>query len=173
MFNEMQLTETPTTDPATLVGRNLEIGVSELLGQPQKYYMKVFFKITDISGKNAFTRFNGYATTREYLYRMVRKRNQKVESVDTIDTKDGWRIQVTSVAILNRNAFAEISNKVRRVMVGHITDTAKKAGMDDLLKKVIEGSLQKEVRKIGSKIYPVRFCEVSKIEVVKAPAEAK
>ena len=171
MFNEMVLAETPTTDPATLVGRNVEIGVSEILGQPQKYYMKLFFKITDVDSRNAYTRFNGYATTREYLYRVVRKRNQKVESTDTFDTRDGWKLQITSMAILNRNTDSEIQKKVRIVMVNHIKEAARKSGADDIVKRVLEGSLQKEIRKLGSKVYPVRFCEVSKIEVVKAPAK--
>ena len=173
MFNEYQMAETPTTDPANLVGRNIEIGVSDLLGQPQKYYMKIFFKITDVDSRNAYTRFNGYATTREYLYRVVRKRNEKVESTDTMDTRDGWKLQITSVAILNRNTEAEVSKKVRNIMVAHIKETASKAGSEMLIKKILEGSLQKEIRKLGSKVYPVRFCEVSKIEVVKAPLEAK
>jgi len=173
MFNEIILAETPTTDPAALVGRNLEIGASEILGQPGKYYMKLFFKITDVDSKNAYTRFNGYSTTREYLYRVVRKRNQKVESTDTFDTRDGWKLQITSIAILNRNTDSEIQKKVRVAMVNHISEAARKSGADDLVKRIIEGSLQREVRKLGSKIYPVRFCEVSKIEVAKAPAEAK
>jgi small subunit ribosomal protein S3Ae len=171
MFNEVRLAETPTTDPATLVGRNLEIGVSELMSQPAKYYMKVFFKITDVDSRNAYTRFNGYATTREYLYRVVRKRNQKVESVDTFLTRDGWKLQITSIAILNRNTNDAVQKKVRVAMVKHIEESAKKSGTDDLVKRIIEGSLQKEIRKIGSKIYPVRFCEIAKIEVAKAPAK--
>jgi ribosomal protein S3AE len=135
--------------------------------------MKMFFKITDVDSRNAYTRFNGYATTAEYLYRVVRKRNQKVESTDNFDTKDGWKLQITSMAILNRNTESEIQKKVRSVMVRHIDETAKKSGMDDLVKKVLEGSLQREIRKLGSKIYPVRFCEIAKIEVAKAPNAAK
>ena len=171
MFNEMHLAETPTTDPATLVGRNLEIGVSELMNQPAKYYMKVFFKITEVDSRNAYTRFNGYATTREHLYRVVRKRNQKVQSIDVFDTKDGWKLQITSIAILNRNTDSNIQKKVRNIMVGHIAEAAKKGGTDDLVKRVLEGTLQRDIRKLGSKVYPVRFCEIAKIEVVKAPQE--
>jgi len=169
IFNEMQLAETPTTDPAMLVGRNVEIAVSDLLGQPGKYYMKVFFKITDVDSRNAYTRFNGYSTTREYLYRVVRKRLQKVESVNVFDTRDGWKLQITSIAVLNRNSDSEIQKKVRHIMVSHISEVAKKSAIDDILKKVIEGSLQKEIRKLGNKIYPIRFCEIAKIEVMKAP----
>ena len=169
MFNEVRLAETPTMDSANLIGRNLEIGASELLGQPQKYYMKLFFKVTDADSRNAYTRFNGYATSREYIYRVVRKRNQKVESTDYFDTRDGWKLQITSMAILNRNTDSEIQKKVRIIMVNHIAEAAKKSGVDDLVKKVLEGSLQKEIRKLGTKIYPVRFCEIAKIEVVKAP----
>jgi len=171
MFNEMHLAETPTTDPATLVGRNLEIGVSELLGQPAKYYMKLVFKITDVDSRNAYTRFNGYSTTREHLYRVVRKHAQKVQSIDIFDTKDGWKLQITSIAILNRNTDSNIQKKVRQIMVAHIEESAKKLGTDDLVKRILEGTLQRDIRKLGSKVYPVRFCEIAKIEVMKAPAK--
>ncbi|MCX6814608.1 MAG: hypothetical protein NTY20_03100 [Candidatus Aenigmarchaeota archaeon] len=171
MFNEMHLAETPTTDPATLVGRNVEIGVSELLGQPAKYYMKLFFKITDVDSRNAYTRFNGYSTTREHLYRVVRKHAQKVEDINVFETKDGWKLQITSIAILNRNTDSNIQKKVRQIMVNHIADTAKKSGVDDIVKRVLEGSFQRDIRKLGSKIYPVRFCEIAKIEVIKAPGK--
>jgi len=171
MFGEVRLADTPAMDPDSLMGRNLEMSVSDLMGQPGKYYMKIFFKVTEVDSRNAYTRFNGYSVAREHLSRMVRKRNQKVESVDYFSTKDGWKIQVTSIAMLNRNTESEVQKKVRRAIVSRLEETAKKSGVDDILKKIIEGSLQKEMKKIGSKIYPVRFFEVAKIEVVKAPGK--
>ncbi|MEM7816097.1 MAG: hypothetical protein QXN71_03190 [Candidatus Aenigmatarchaeota archaeon] len=172
MFGETQLAETPTTDPAMLLGRSVEVSVSELLNQPAKYYMKILFKIIDVDSRNAYTRFNGYLASREYIYRMVRKRSQKVECIDNFDTRDGWKLQITSVAILNRNTESEIQKKMREVVRKHISETLKKSGTDELMKKIIEGSIQKEIRKMGNKIYPVRFFDIAKIEVLKAP-EAK
>jgi len=171
MFGEMRLADTPAMDPESIMGRNLEISVSDLIGQPNKYYMKVFFKVTDVDARNAYTRFNGYCVGREHLSRAVRKRAQKVESINYFTTKDGWKIQVTSVAVLNRNTESEIQKKVRNAVVAHLEETAKRSGLDDILKKVIEGSLQREMKKLGSRIYPVRFFEVAKIEVMKAPGK--
>jgi len=171
MFGEVRLADTPAMDPESIMGRNMEIAVSELAGQPNKYYMKIFFKVTDVDARNAYTRFNGYAVSREYLSRSIRKRAQKVESIDYFTTRDGWKIQVTSVAMLNRNTESEVQKKVRKAIVSHMEETAKRSGLDDMLKKIIEGSLQREMKKLGSRIYPVRFFEVAKIEVMKAPAK--
>ena len=42
-----------------------------------------------------------------------------------------------------------------------------KATLDDFVNKIVNGSIQKNIKKIGSKIYPIRFFEFEKIEVKK------
>ena len=117
MFNENFITETPTTDPKTLIGRNLEVNVSELLKQPQKYYMKLVFRIDNVDDKDkrAYTRFNGYSVSKEHVYRVVRKRVQKVESVIDTETSDKWKLQISSIMILNRNTESEVQRKIRKL----------------------------------------------------------
>lgn len=172
MFNENFITETPTTDPKTLIGRNLEVNVSELLKQPQKYYMKLVFRIDNVDDKDkrAYTRFNGYSVSKEHVYRVVRKRVQKVESVIDTETSDKWKLQISSIMILNRNTESEVQRKIRKHVESFLRDQVSKLGIDDLIKLVVNGVLQMKVKKSGTKIYPVRFSEITKIEVKRAPA---
>lgn len=172
MFNESFINETPTTDPKTLVGRNIEVSVSELLKQPQKYFMKVIFRIDKIDEKSrtAYTRFNGLAVNREHIYRMVRKRIQKVETTYYVETKDKWKLQVTTVAILNRNTETEVQSKMRKHLEERVKEEAGNLDLDDFIKLVVNGILQVKIKKSGSKIYPVRFTEISKIEVKSFPS---
>ena len=167
MFGENILSETPATDPKTIVGRNIEVGVDELLGNQNKYYMKLCFLIEEVDGKKAYTRFNGFSSLREYLTRVVRKRSQKVRVITDIETKDGWKLQATLLSVLNRNAEAGIQTKVRLALEKDLQETAKNTYLEDFIKSIINNSIQVKLKKLGTKIYPVKFTEMERIEVVK------
>jgi len=171
MFSETQMAETPAIDPKVLVGRTVESNVSELLGQPDKYYMNLKFKITGVNDHNASTRFHGYSCAKEHLFRIIRKRSQKVRATTNVETKDGWKLQVVSLVILNRNTDIEVRRKVRKIMVSGLMESAKGSGMDSFIRSITGGVLQKDIRKLGNKIYPVRFSEIERIEVLKAGSQ--
>ncbi len=95
---------------------------------------------------------------------------QKIEVIGDVKTRDDWILQISSVAVMNRNVEKNIQRKVRAWINNLLTETAGRSGVDDLVKFIIAGSIQHKVKKQGSKIYPVRFFEITKIEVLKAPA---
>ena len=170
IFGEKKIAETPCTDPKTLINRNIEVSVADLIGQPTKYHMKFLFKVTKIQDKSAFTRFNGYNILREYMMRFVRKHNQKVTLIENFDTKDGWHLQMTITSIMNRNTDTNIKRKMRLMTIDFMSKNLSKSTIDDVLRNLIAGNLQKAIKKEGSKIYPVRFTEIEKIEVLRAAA---
>ncbi|RKX98644.1 MAG: hypothetical protein DRP54_08070, partial [Spirochaetes bacterium] len=164
MFGESAVAETPATDPKSVIGRNVSVSLSELLGEGSKEFMNLIFKIEKVSGRYAYTRFNGIVTVREYIARFVRKRVQKVETVDDFTTKDGWKIRVKTVTILNRNTETTIKKKMRAHIRSFLKEKIAKSTIEDVVRSVIAGNLQNNIRKSGNKIYPVRFFEISKIE---------
>jgi small subunit ribosomal protein S3Ae len=168
-FGERVIGETPATNPKTLMGRNIKVGLPELLGQPGNEFSRVSLLIDRIDNNVAYTRFNGYSTLKEHIMRVVRKRTQKVESIMHVDTKDKWKLQVSSVAILNRNTETAVKKKVRAHMEGLLKRMASEANTDELVRNIINTKLQRTIKKSATKIYPVRFFEISKIEVHQVP----
>jgi small subunit ribosomal protein S3Ae len=167
MFGEIQVAEAPATDPKQMAGRNVEVGAAELMGQP-KPHMKLYFQIISLNGNRAFTRFNGFGVTKEYLFRVVRKRTSKLTIVSDVETSDKWKLQLTTLTILNRKAETTIRAKMRKYVEGFLREFAAKVTLDDFVKAIMEDAVQMHVKKFGSKIYPVRFNEITKIEVVKS-----
>jgi small subunit ribosomal protein S3Ae len=163
------LGQTPTTDPKSLIGRIMEVGIPEITGDNSKYYMKLRVRINKIEGKTCLTSFGGFECAREHLLRMVRKRNQKVENVFDVVTKDGWLLRIKPWMILNGKPAASVSNKMRSFTMNFFNEFAKKNNMNDLVRKVISTEIQMRVKKEGSKIYPVRFSEVARIKVLRSP----
>lgn len=168
-FGENIIAETPATDPKTLMGRVVEVTITDLLGQRGKDYQKLRFKIDKIDDNKACTKFSGYVTVKEFISRVIRKRLQKIEIIGNVKTRDEWVLQISSIAVMNRNVERNIQRKVRLWVENLLSETAGRSGIDDFVKFIVAGSIQHKIKKQGSKIYPVRFFEVSKIEVMREP----
>jgi small subunit ribosomal protein S3Ae len=169
MFNERVLGEIPTTDPKSLVNRVLEVSLADVIGNPSKFYIKFRFKVDRVEGSKAFTTFDGYAVIKEQIFRMVRKRLQKVEVIRDVETKDGWKLHMKAIIMLNRNTDTNLQRKVRLKTMDILTDFTSKTSLDDLIKTISNNILQKNIKKQSSKIYPVRSCEVVRIGVLGMP----
>ena len=163
------LGQTPTTDPKSLVGRNIEVGVPDITGDNSKYYMKVSVIISNIEGKTCLTSFNGFECMREHLLRMVRKRNQKVENVFDVVTKDGWLLRIKPWTILNGRPASTVANRMRLFTKNFFNEFASKNNMNDMVRKIFTTEIQMRIKREGSKIYPVRFSEVARIKVLRSP----
>jgi ribosomal protein S3AE len=72
------------------------------------------------------------------------------------------------MTILNRRANAEIKAKVNGIVNEIIKEKAKGMNHNDFVKASIAGVFQVKIKKTASKIYPVRFSEITKIETNKA-----
>lgn len=166
MFNNVKLAETPAIDPKMVIGRTIESNVAELTGQANNYYMNIKFKIINIEGNIANTNFWEFSCAKEHLFRIIRKRSQKVRTISNVITKDGVKLQMVSLAILNRNTDIEIQRKVRALIVEELEKRTKETDLNNLIRSISSGILQKEIRKLGNKIYPIRFSEIERIEVL-------
>ena len=173
MFNNVVIAETPALDSSSLVGRSVDVNVSQLTGQASKYYMGIKFKIDSVEGKDAQTSFDGYRCTRDYLFHVVRKRTEKVRHIRTVETKDKWKLEVIALLILNRRTDENIQTKIRKMIDEQLDSAAKKSSVDAFMRDVIAGSLQKEMKRLGNKTYPVRFSEIESVKVLASPKAEK
>lgn len=172
IFGKKVISETPTTDPESLKGRVIEVSVPELIGDQTKYYMKMRFKVDKIDKDRLLTVFHGFQTSKEQIFRIVRKGSQRVDTHLVLNTKDGYKLRVGHVAVLNRNVNATLQSKFRDFVAKTLTEGVENSSLDDLVKGVMAGVVQRKIKKLGSKIYPVRFSEILKIEVMARPEKA-
>lgn len=170
-FGSSIIYQTPSTDPKTLVGRNVNVPVSILTGERSKFYMWLKLKIADVKGTNANTMINGFQCMNEYLSRTVRKRRDKIELTHITKTKDGWKVRVKPMLILTRNVSGAVRTSARKVTMDFLDAEAKNLTMADLTKEIIKGSFQMKMKRTLSKTYPVRFSEIGKIKVLESNTE--
>ncbi len=169
LFGSKPLYDTPTTDPKSLIGRNVHVSVTELNGDMSKLHMKLTFRINSIDARKVLTVFNGFSLASEYSLRLVRKRTKKIYYAKYLSTKDKWNIQLSALIILTRVSYSKVGSNVRKIMDEVISDFVSKHTMAEIVEAIIDKRLQRSVRERVNKIYPARASEVEKIEVVKSP----
>ncbi len=165
--------QTTSIDPKSIINRNVYVMVSDLKNDAKKYYMRLKLKAHKIEHKNIHTIFNGFECLSGHIFRLIRKRLQKVQAIVDLNTKDNWKIRVKVLIMLNKNTTATIKKNVRTFVFKKIKDYAEKNNIYEFLNKVLSTEIQMVLKREISKIYPVRFSEVEKIKVLSCPVTTK
>ena len=164
-FGDFVIGETMALDPKMLKGRVIETSLTDITGDPNKYYLKFYFKIEDVSNKRAVTKFIGHDCTKDFLARIVRRRSTRIDINNIVNLKDN-KMRIKSIAISNRLVSKELDTKIRKCISEFIEENISKMKTEEFIREVIDGKLQMKVRKVTSKIYPLRQFEFRKTEVL-------
>ena len=166
MFNEAEIGETPSADPAFILGRTVEVTVQELTGDYSKMNIKLKFKVTDVDGYDAKTVFVGHELTSEYVRRLTRRKKTKTDHVVDVNTKDGFVLRVKPMSIADRRIQSSQEDAMRRILGETLVQMGKDNNLSDLIKSIISGDMSKDLAKACRVIIPIKRIEVRKTEVL-------
>ncbi len=167
IFGEAAIAEVPATDPDYLVGKKITMNMVEVMPESNKYYTKVSFRINKIDGNNALTDFDGLELMRDYISRMVVRRVRRIDDVQNLVTKDGFKLRVKSMATVSRKASANVEKSVRNKVTEMVSNVVKESTLEDFLSGVLSDKYKHEFVKELRRIYPLRNLEFRKIEAAK------
>ncbi len=165
LFEEKVIGETLAVEPKHLMGRKLILNMMDLSRDYSNFYIKVHFQVDRIEGSRAYTKFVGHDIMRERIYRMVQRRNRRVDCIQDVVTKDGVKVRIKIVFTLIRRVNTAIKGATRAKCREALERTVSEADFDELTKMIISGKLSAGLRKDITKIYPVNALEVRKSEV--------
>ncbi len=166
MFNEAEIGETPSADPAFILGRTVEVTVQELTGDYSKMNIKLKFKVSDVDGYDAKTVFVGHELTSEYVRRLTRRKKTKTDHVVDVTTKDGFVLRVKPMSIADRRIQSSQEDAMRRILAETLLQMGKDNNLSDLIKAVISGDMSKDLAKACRVIIPIKRIEIRKTEVL-------
>lgn len=168
MFNQVELGETPSSDAATLMGRNTEVTVHELTGDFSKMHIKIRFAVTDVRGMEAHTSFMGHDLTSDYVRRLTRRKRTKTDHVVDVRTKDGFLLRVKPMSITEQRIQAAQETAIRNIMTKTLVDLAANMTVSEMVKSIITGDMSKDLSNAAKVIIPIKRIEVRKSEVLEA-----
>ncbi len=168
IFNKENVVgHTLSSDPEKLLGRTLEIKLSQLVGDRGKSNQKLKLKIIEVKGADAYTEIVKYDLSRIYLARLIRRRTSKVEVITDLKTKDGKMARIKALAITRGRAAESQRKLIRKKLTEYLENFVKENTFDSLILATISNKIQKEVYKILKKIFPINVVEIRTIELKK------
>jgi len=169
MFNGAELGETPAREPELLIGRVSEVSLQDLTGDFTKSHIKLQFKINAIKGADASTEFIGHTMTSDYLRRLTRRRNSKIENVTDVRTKDGYKMRIKTISISIGRVSSSHQHAIRMKIGETVLKKASEKTMPEIVKSIISGELSKEVARECRKIHPLKRVEIRRSEILVKP----
>jgi small subunit ribosomal protein S3Ae len=166
MFNEMQIGETPSGDPTSLIGRTTEVTVHDLTGDFSKMHIKLKFKVSDVTGFDAHTVFVGQDLTSDYVRRLTRRKRTKTDHVIDARTKDGFLVRVKPMSVTEKRIQASQETAIRSIMTQHLQKTVADMSISDVVRSVISGEMAKDLSRATKIIVPTKRIEIRKTEVL-------
>jgi small subunit ribosomal protein S3Ae len=164
MFGDIVIGETMAIDPQNIMGRVVEASMTDISGDPSKYYLKFFFKVNEIKDGKAQTTLRGHDCTRDYISRIVRTRTTRIDTNEIVDLTD-VKLRVKTISISNRAVSNNIASALRKGLQELVKSELSKMSYEQFMQGMIEGSIQSRIRKSISKVYPLRQFEFRKTEV--------
>ncbi|WP_456466749.1 30S ribosomal protein S3ae [Methanopyrus sp.] len=174
MFDRVEVGETPADDPKKVINRVLETTLGDVLDDITKHHIKVFFRIYDVEGTTAYSKFEGHRLMRDYVRSLVRRGTSRIDGVIDVVTKDGYRVRVAGLAFTTRRAKTSQQRAIRKEMFRVIEENAKECNFDEFIKRCLgiseEQSIPEQIKEAAWKIYPIRQAEIRKTEVLEEPS---
>lgn len=166
IFKEMEIGTTPATDERKLKNRIIKVPLRDITNNMGHQFTKLFFRITEVKGKNAYTEFKGFELTKEYLRRNVRRRRSLIRIVREITTKDKKNITITVYAFTFRKVDTSKKNSIRKMMLEFLDKNIKKMTLESVIQKSLYGEFSTDILKKIKVVAPTRRVEVYKLVIL-------
>ncbi|AXI25276.1 30S ribosomal protein S3ae [Methanofervidicoccus sp. A16] len=165
-FGGVLIGQTPANDPARVIGRVAEVSLKDLINDPAKHMIRMYFKINGVSGNNATTQFIGHDTTREYIKSLVRRRMSKITTIVDVRTKDNYKIRVKAMVLTAYRARDCHKTDIRKKTEEIIRETAKNSTFPEFVQAMLLDELSTKIYQECKKMFPLKKVEIYKSEVL-------
>jgi small subunit ribosomal protein S3Ae len=170
-FGNVELCTVPADDPSKLVGRIIDSTLYDITNDFAHQYLKLYFQVVDVDGKNAKTVFKGHEYSRDYLRSLVRRRTTRVDSLLNITTKDGYKLRLAVSAFSLSRIKTSQENGVRQIMLRIVNEKAEALTFDQFVQEVVLGKIASDIYNEAKKVAPMRHVGIRKSKLIQQPLQ--
>lgn len=161
-----------------VMGRICEVVQADLNMEKQSQfnYRKVKMEVEKVEGGCLYTSFNGMCVTREKIMSSLKKRQTLIEVCADVKTQDGYIVRVfvllstSSVRGQKKaNSYAKTSEvkRIRKSLTKTLLEQAAKNEINKFAELILSDNLTSTLERQAKKIYPIKFCLITKVKVLK------
>ena len=171
-FSGSELGSVPANDSSKLIGRVVDATLYDLTNDFAHQYLKMFFQVSEVEGKNARTIFRGHEYSRDYLRSLVRRRTTRVDIIDNIMTKDGYEMRLAVSAFTLARIRTTQEHAIRAIMKKIIKRKAKELTFDQYVQEMVLGKIASDIYNEAKKVTPIRHLGIRKSKLVEQHNQA-
>ncbi|MEM3055250.1 MAG: 30S ribosomal protein S3ae [Candidatus Bathyarchaeia archaeon] len=165
-FANAELGAVPADEPGKLIGRVIEATLYDITGDFTHQYLKLYFQITHLDGKTAYTAYKGHEYSRDHLRSLVRRRTTKVDGLFNVSTKDGYKFRVAACAFTLSRIETSHEWAIRKVMAKIISEKSASLTMDQFIQEMVLGKIASDIYNEAKKIVPLRHVGIRKAKLL-------
>jgi small subunit ribosomal protein S3Ae len=170
-FGNVDLGAVPAEEQQQLIGRVVEATLYDITGDFSHHYLKMFFQINEMDGKNAKTLFKGHEYSRDYLRSLVRRRSTKVDGLFNLTTKDGFKLRIAVSALTLSRIKTSQEKIIRTMMQKTIKDKAATLTLDQFVQEMVLGKIASDIYNQAKFVAPLRHVGIRKSKLISAPMQ--
>ena len=164
VLGENIIGEMPANDEKNAIGRVIKVGLSWITQNPQHSFMNVGLRVVDVNDNAAHTKVDYLEGNYSYLHSLVRRYSTAIYTVDKIKDKEGKDVVLKLIAVTANRVTTPKKKGIRAELIKFGREYTANLSSDELVKAIIDGSLQSEAKKRANKIAPISKLEVKKVE---------
>ncbi len=163
-FNNDEIGETLASDDSLVIGRTIEIGLSQLTNDPKMQNIKVKFRIREIKEGKCYAELYRYMMIPTYVRRVVKPGREKIEDSFALITKDNVNIRVKPILLTKAEVQNSVLSKLRKKTREFFSEYTKRNDYDKFLFDLISHNIQKDLKSMLNKVYPLSVVEIRLME---------
>lgn len=157
-FNNQEIGETYLEEPEQALGRFVEANLMMLTRDSKKQNFNVKFKISEVKNNQAYAELIGYSMQVAQLKRTTKKGKNKVDDSMGYKTKDDVNIVIKPILISKALTYKTTLKMLRQHTRGFLVNYTKNNTYANIMRDIVNGNLQKDIKGSLKKYYPVTSC---------------
>lgn len=165
-FNSVELGETFVDENEKVIGKVLCANLMNLVKDPKRQNTQLYFIVRSVNNNEAQTELMGYEMVTAYLRRVTKKAEERVDHSFEAVSQDSVKFKIKPILMTKGVAHKSVATALRKGVENFVSSTAKKTPFSELMKAVVSGSMQKEIKSELKKIYPLGTCMIKSFKKV-------
>ena len=159
-FREMEIGEIPSISLENLMGKTISVPLSVLTNDMKKQNILVTFKIINTKENKITTEIKKIELQQTAVKRVARRGKNKIDDSFTAKTKDNILIKIKPLLLTKNKTTKSILTDIRKKTKDFLIKKIKTLNYSDLIYQIVNFKIQRELRDINKKIYPLSFCQI-------------
>ncbi len=153
-------------EPEEAIGRTIKVNLMQVTGDVKSQSAEVKFMVTDFKDGSFNTRITEYNYSPSSIKRVVRRRKTRVDDSSIMKTKDGRKVRIKPFLLTTNKVSRAVECNLRATLKKELEKLVNKSDYEELFNSIINYKIQRKLRDILTKIYPVKALEIRVLKEV-------